>query len=394
VKTKYLLHIIILGIFVFSLINVSAFMPDTHLFIQDKATAEPISSELYTSCISDPGLCYTGNTLIDIGVYYYYTQKTKYATTHSPSFCKLLLENSAKIPGKDPNKMRICAIGGCLHLEQDLPSHSDNGLVLYSIKNSYLANSIIHVFAEQKVSNMVNSKDSGLKNEQINFLANANECEDLFIISMLGTDAFRDMDESSLREVYAGFVQEILSSTDTGYNPAFKEKSFLGDFDSIPFSILAVYTVLMSSFLLLVSLLTVKILRKQSKIRHWVGIVIFGFIFAIMVYLFIGAMTGNAFNYFIKIIKPVSNLVPIGNPDTYVNRAIENTKLFFQQGETHLIGKDPSGLGTNPVLTQADASVLWMDYLLLVLLIISLGIFIWFLFKKNKVNVKGGIISL
>ena len=376
--------LIISSLFLFFLIgNVMAFMPDTHLYILNKATAEPINTDMYTSCIKYPNLCYGGNTLMDIGVYYYYTQKTKYVTTHSPSFCKLLLENSAKIPGKDPEKQRACA-EGCTHLPADLVSHSDNGLVQYAIKNSFLANSIIHVFAEQKVSNIVNSRDPGLKNQQIDFLDSANECEDLFITSMLGTDAFKDMDESSLRAVYTNFVQEILSSTDTGYNPAFKEKSFLGNFDSIPFSISAIYIVLMVSFLLMIILLFLKIFRRQSKVRHWIGIIIFGFIFAVMFYLFLGALTGNAFNYFIKVIKPVSNLVPIGNADNYLNRAIDNTKLFFQQGETSLIGTDPSGLGTNPVLTEADASIIWMDYLIFGVIIVALLLFIWFLFKKNK----------
>jgi hypothetical protein len=329
--------------------------------------------------------------LIDIGVYYYYTQGSKYQTTHSPSFAKLLIENAPKISGKDADKMMACAIGGGLtHLPADLASHGPNGVVQYSITHSFLANSVVHVFAEQHVDNIVVSREPGIKQQETDFLASANECEDLFITSMMGTDAFKDMSEADLRNVYHDFIQEILTSQGSSYDPAFKEKSFIGELDSLPISLLVGYFILMFIFILILILIIIKIIKKQFKWRLIFGIIIFGGLAILMIYFAINMVQGTTFKSFINLIKPISNLVPIGNADTYINNGIDNTRQVLLNGETWLEGKDPSGMGTNPVLINASNQVMWVDYIILGILVLFLIWLAWYVLKRNKVVTKQG----
>ena|SRR3990167_7768268 len=380
---------------------VDSFMPPHHLYIWNKATAEPMNTDFYTLCMKYPNLCYSGDILIDIGVYYYYTQGAKYQTTHSPSFCKLLLENAPKIPNtnNDPNwgeKMKSCAVGGCTHGPADLASHGPNGMVQHAILNSFLVNAISHVLAEQHASNIIEARDPSILDQQFDFLNSAGTCQDLYVTSMLGTDAYKDMGKAELDNVYASFVQEILTSQNQGnsYNPAFKEKSFLGSIDSIPFSIVAIYVSIMSIFLLLNILLVFKIFKKQAKVRHFAGIIIFGFLFVILAWFFISAMQGTVFASFVTFIRPISNFMPIGNVDTYTNMGIQNTINVLRNGETSLEGTDPSGLGTNPVLIEASEQVLIVDYIILAVILILFFWFVWYLFKKNKVIQSRGGFSL
>lgn len=390
-KYKFL-YLVVCSIFLISLAsNASAFFPVTHRYIWEQATLQPIDTEFYTACMKYPDLCYAGNILVDVTVIFYYSQGVLYSTAHQPPFCSAMLDNIAKIPGADPERMRACAISACSHQSGDLPSHSDSGLVQYSIKHSFLTNSIIHTFAEQKVDSYLENKYPELKQESDTSLISAyRECEPLFVTTLLGESAYQSagLSKEELEAIFDDFISEIVSSTETGYDPSFKQKNFLGTLDSIPYSILGIYIVIMLGSLLICVLLVIKIFRRNAKIRHYIGMIIFLPIFIVLLILFIGAVQGNAFKTFVTLIKPISELVPIGNPDTYINMGIDNTKKLFLKGEIALENTDASGRGINPVLDVADSQVMWADYLIFGGLAIFLIWFIYFLFKSNKIKSK------
>ena len=215
-------------------------------------------------------------------------------------------------------------------------------------------------------------------------LAGYKECEPLFTLALLGDSQFTGMTEEDVSQVYETFITEIVNSH-TGYDPGFKNKSFFVTLQSVPFVILATYLFFMLGSLLVSILLVFKIFKRQSKIRHWIGLIIFLPIFLVMIYLFIGALNGSAFNSFVNVIRPISNFVPIGNPEFYVNAAIKNTRDLLSEGPEWLVGTYASGRGTNPVLDNANKDVMFFDYILLFVLGLFLIWFIWFLFKRNKV---------
>jgi len=398
-KNKILLITIIFGIMILSTINVMAFMPKfTHKWIFDEAIKEPVNSDFYTSCIKYPDLCYAGNVLVDVSVIYYYTGRDLYSATHSPVFAKSLLENSAKIPGKDIEKMRACAIGGATHQPADIVSHSRigglngrDGLVSYSIKHSLLVNEIIHVFSEQKVDNYVEEKYGvSVGQESEDYLASYKECQDLFILTMLGDNAYQQtgLTRADLEEVFQDFIWEVVNSQQVGYNPAFKEKSFLGTLNSLPTFLLGGYVLVLLIFLTLSVLLIIKMIKKDFRIRNFIGLLIFLPIFIILAYLFIGAVQGKAFDYFVGVIKPISDIVPTGNIQSYLDAAVANTKQLFQNNEQWLEGTDASGRASFPVLDEANASVITYDYIILIALALVFIWFIYYLFKRNKLEVK------
>lgn len=382
-------------IFLLSINNINAFMPKfSHKYITDRALEQPIDSEFYRACMKYPKLCFSGVVLNDVSVIFYYTARGKYTATHNPPFCKELIDNIAKIPNREPERMRACAIGGCIHQPQDIPSHSlinnRDGMVAYSITHSLLMNNIIHVFAEQKLDNYVERKDFLIGKESEDYLLEYKECQDLFTVALMGEPAYSGMSQEELDKTFETFITEVRNSQDTGYNPGFENKSFFVTIQSIPFVILGSYIAIMLGFLLLSILLIFKIIKGDRRIRVWVGLLIFIPIASILIYLFISSLQGSVFNNFINLIKPVSELVPLGGDEEYLNAAIENTRALLLQGPTWLEGTDASGLSTNPVLINADSRVINYDYLILILLVVSLVWFIWFLFKKNKLINKGG----
>jgi len=392
-KNRY--FVLLSLVFVFFLLmmqSVQAFMPNTHKLVLDESLKSNLGSKFYEDCMAFPDLCFAGDILADVSVIFYYTGRGKYVTTHVPSFCKKMLENVARVPGSDPNEMRACAIGACLHQPTDIVSHSEignmPGMVSYAISHSFLANSVIHVFAEQHLDNWVTSQSQYSEQESKTILSDSyRKCQPLFVLTMLGESSYNGMGQVDLNNIFDTFVAEITSGT-TGYDPAFEKKSPFVTLKSVPTIILALYFLIMAYFALISDLLIVRIFRRDFRTRNFIALIIFLPIFLIMAYLIIGTMQGSAFNTFINIIKPISNLVPIGNPETWINLATDSTKDLLKNDEQWLVGKDASGLGTNPVLDEASASILTYDYIILGILILGFVVFTWYLFKKNKI--KGG----
>ena len=353
--------------------NVAAFMPkNTHKLIHQESVATPQTTELYKACMKYPSLCYSGNVLTDISVIWYWTEGYKYAVTHQPNFCRNLIESATN------DKEYACAVGGCMHQPADIVSH--NKMVPYAIEHSLLANTVIHVFAEQKVDNWVARNNPNIGNVAINQMSDYDQCMPLFKRVMLGYDEYGDMTEDEVDSKFDKFIEEIKNSQ-TGYDQAYKSKGVAVNLAAIPFSIIAVFILFMLFFGLMVSLLIIKLFKRDFRLRVWIGLIIFGFLLAIMVWIFYANLTGQAFQAIITIATPVSELVPLGaNPEVYVDQAIENSKAFLAQGQSWLVNSDASGF---PALQAADRGILLWDYIILFILTIGLVLFVYWIFKKN-----------
>lgn len=384
-KRKNILVFVFMFIFLFATIaQVSAFMPkNTHRLIHETAMAEQVDSDWYRACQKYPTLCYTGNVLTDVSVIWYWTEGYKYSVTHSPNFCRGLIESA------ENEQEYACAIGGCMHQPADIASHSEKdgvkGLVPTTIENSFLANNIIHVFAEQKVDTWVVDNYPGIEDTAETALIDYDACVPLFKRVMLGYEEYGDITEEEVDVKFEKFITEIQNSK-TGYDPAFEKKSFLVNFKSLPFSIIAIYAIFMSFFLLVSILLVIKIIKKDAKVRHIVAVIIFGFFAGILIYIFVANLTGSAFQAVLNVASPISKLVPIGeSPQTYVNNGIENTKEFLREGPQWLTDTEASGF---TALEKADKKILPADYVILVILVILMIWYLYYLFKSNKIKAK------
>lgn len=414
-----------------SIASVSAFMPkNTHKLIHTSSVADPVDSELWRACNKYPSLCYTGNVLTDISVIWYWTEGYKYAVTHSPNFCRALIEEA------NNDQEYACAVGGCLHQPADIVSHND--MVPYAIKHSLLANVVIHVFAEQQVDTWVTKNYPGIGDEALNYLSDYETCTPLFKRVMLGQQEFSDITEEEVNDKFDKFIVEIMTSQ-TGYDTAFKQKSVAVNFKSIPFTVLGIYILLMSYLIFITLLVFVKIFKKQAMLRHYVSLIIFLPLSLAFGYVFISNLQGSAFNSivtiativtspilyyiltgitFILFIFAVANtiksdkktfgavislllffgsllflylsvisgdgIVPLGNtPEFYVNQAITFSKELLTQGTVWLTDKEASGF---TALDEADRQILLYDYILLFALVVFFSWYTWFLLRKNKIK--------
>jgi hypothetical protein len=384
-KFSLFLAIVLFLILILNVTAVDGFMPKaTHREIFEQSTQNPIDSEVYRECMKYPSLCYSGAVLVDLSVLYYYTDPDKYVATHSPSFYRKLIENA-----KDEKEL-ACAQGGGIHLTGDDISH--NVMVPYAIQHTYIVNSMIHVFAEQKLDTWVMDTYPGVDDNAINDLGDYEQCKDLYERTMIGDAAYQKsgMTQTQIDALYNLFINEIRNSQKTGYDTAFKDKGIFVSIKAIPLGILIGVFSFTAMLVIIILLLIIMIIKGKGKFRHYLGLIIFVPITILIIYFIVSLIQGSAFNNFLNVISPVSKLVPIGDEQTIINTAIYSTKLFLNTGQNYLNGKDPSGF-TN--LEKADNSVIYFDYFIGFVMLIGFILFVYFLFKKNKINA-GEIISL
>ena len=352
------LLLILLTFFLIS--NVSAFFPITHSAIGQDLFNMSLDSNNYKSCKNNMNACMVGNILTDASVTFYYSNRDKYIYTHSPSFGISLLKNAN-------SEVEIaCAEGAMLHQSQDLISHKQ--MVPYCIKHTWLPNVIIHPFCEQKLDSILLRENPSLKSENMLALNDFQDCVPLFKRVLQGSEEYKDVD---LDAIFAKFIAEVQGSK-TGYDVSFNNVT------ALPFFIIALWAII-TLFLLTFTILI--IFKKNKNLLNWITLIIVGIILAFFIYLFIANLTGNAFNTLLLVIKPVSNLVPIGNAHGYVDSAIYNSKQFFLQGESFLYNTDASGFTE---LNRADASIRIPEYIILTILIISLVALIYFNLRRKK----------
>jgi len=361
-------YIFILALFgmLFLLPISSAFFPDSHKYIQEQVMKDPINSDMYKACNDNPAACFSGNLLSDVSVIFYYTTFNRYAVTHSPAFCKQLLDQAN---GPTEN---ACAVGGCLHQTQDPLSHLF--MVDYAITHTGLPNSIIHPPAEQHEDNLINAIDPGIHQRRIDATESFRDCVPLFKRVLSQRDEYRGV---NLDSMFDKFVQEASASKKTGYDPSFN------NITSIPTGFLFSFLGIMLLTLFLWGLLLVKRIRFKERrtIWNWITFGLLTIFSAIFLYLFIANLGGKAFEAYTSIIRPLSNFVPIGNSNTYVTQAIAAGRNFLDKGFPVLVNTDPSG---GAALAVADKSIVVFQYVFAIILVAVIIALVYLNLRKKK----------
>lgn len=339
---KKVISILMLSLVLLSTMSfVLAYFPDTHYYINKQSLENPLNTELYNACANNPDICFAGNTLSDVSVLFYYTSFERYAVTHSPAFCQQMLDQA------NGDIELACAVGACLHQTQDW--HSHNEMVPYAIEHSFLPNGIIHPPSEQHLDNILNSEHPEIHQERLIATEQFDKCVPLFKRVIADQDEYRGVNLDSL---FNKFVIEM-QGEETGYNPSFD------NIKSIPFLVIAVYSIILLMFATLTGLIIFRRLRFKDRRTwiNWISVVLFGFVTAILIFGFVANLGGQAFGAYQFLIKPVSNLVPIGGFS--VDSSVDFSRQFLEQGVSALYGTDASG---SEKLTSADITIRGMQY--------------------------------
>ncbi len=362
--------------------NVSALFPISHSYVMDEIMKSNINSNFFQICSKYKSLCYSGGTLSDVSVLYYYSNKAdsglgrRYLVTHQPNWCSALLR------GAVGDQELACAIGGCLHQPAgDYQSH--NIMVPYCIEHSFFPNSFSHVFCEQHLDNIIESKNPNIKNEVISSLDSYQICVPLFKRVLQGEKDYYGVELDAL---FNNFINEI--QTNKSFKPSWDNIS------SIPLMIIIEYFSAMSLIFLIAILIIFKRLRYKERrtIFNWISLIILILIFSVLTFILIAKIGGMGFNTFVAIIKPISGLFPIGDGDKIIQISIQGGQQFLIQGEgwfsTDTGGqayKDASG---QYALQKADQSIASVQYIVSAVLIILLILFLYLNFRGKGKQVK------
>ena len=339
---------------------VSSFFPISHRYIFEKSLSVQIDSNIKRAIDKYPDLAYASSELVDVSVIYYLTKFSRYSVTHSPSFCRSLLENAN-------TEKEIAIAGGCIiHLSSDLQSH--NEMVPYSIKKTLLVNTLIHPFSEEHLDIYVENLDPTIKSRTITSMNSYKEAIPLLKKVLQENIEYRGVD---LDLMFDKFVKEMQGSK-TGYDASFN------NITALPLILIAVYIGIMALSFLFVILL---IFKREKNIFNYISLFLVSLFFIFLLFIFIVNIGGKSFQVFVKIIKPISNLVPIGNPEYHLQKAIDNTVNAFKYGEQTLYGKEPSGATE---LKKASNSIIVYDYIILFIIVTLIAIFIYFNLRKKR----------
>jgi len=346
--------------------TVSAHMPLTHWVDLEKAIDKASGStlDLYDACKNHLDLCYAGDTLTDVSVMYYYTYFKRYSITHSPTFCRALIDQAR---GEEE---LACAVGACIHQAQDLPSHTQ--MVPYAIEHTFLPNQIIHPFAEQHEDNIVNKQNPGANAIAMGKLESYKTCSDLYKRVLSGEKDYKGIDLDSLFEAFIAQVQT------SGY----KGISF-GRIMTIPFAIVAAYFAFMAFFLTLMILIVFKklVYSDRRKWYHWLTVSGILIVLLIMGGLAFAFAAGAGMTTFQWLISPISNFVPIGDVSSIQQQTIDNTANVLIYGEAFLEGKDASGI---KYLEASNAKIMTPLVVILTILIVATILLIWLNLRTPK----------
>lgn len=371
--------------------TINAFMIPTHDYLQTTSTETYIgsSTSFYESAVKYPKLVFIGNTLTDISVAYYYVNKgTKYEITHSPGFCQAMLDNAVGTPGVTTQEEEFaCAVGSCVHASQDWVSHTQ--MVPYSIRHTGLPNEVIHVFAEQHLDNYVQKNYPWVKSEIMELTPEDwNKCIPLLKRTLEGYNEYKnDLETGKTDDLINTFIAEGYNSVDpqskTSYDIAFKNKvSIFGKISLIPTRFLMLYV---GSMMLFATLGILLIFKSNKAVINWLSISLFIGIAGIMIWLFIALLMGTAFQTVVTFVKPVSNLVPIGSPDSRLDSAITSTQRLFSEGESYIADLNSPKIASGfQELAKANQDVKPLSYAIIVVVIFLFLFLIYINFKPKK----------
>lgn len=376
---------------------VSSFMLPTHTYVNDQVISTyQGTSEFYELALKYPKLVNIGDYLTDLSVIYYYTDiggegiGKKYLVTHSPGFCVNALANAKGYPEYNVTleESRACSVGICLHeATQDTVSHGI--MVPYSIRHTLIPNQVIHVPSEQHLDTFTQSNHPEVRAE-IESLTPEDwqKCIPLVKETLLGYADYQDeVISGKTDDLINAFIFEVYNSVNpesaTSYDLAFKDKvSIFGKINLVPTGFLVGYISLM---LLFGTVAVLTIFKKDKRLLNYIVIVLFGFFAVIMAIVFIAMLNGSAFQTIVFLVRPISNLVPIGSPQSYIDMSIENGKALFDQGESYVADTENPKIGSGYLeLKQANEDIKVYNYIEIGVIILVLIWLLYLNFRRKK----------
>ncbi len=350
-----------------------AFMPETHIDIDQIAmglTANTPNGQLVAKYPMDFYAC---NTLADQSLFRYYDDGffkigQTYKDTHSLGMCLYLIEIAKNQYPNDESQM-ACALGACAHLVQDTVAHND--FVEVSIKATGLPNPMVHPFAEEGLNDIVATPQ--LRCDVKNSLKQtAAKHKELFRTALASVDSKIPFDT-----MFDTFTSTVIGTGDCG---GYQQYSFtFSSLRAIPTSI---HFILISLLVFAVAMIWLLKGIWQNNIFSKVFFILNIFLGVFIILAYILFLTNNIWWFFTTFSRPISAIMPIGNPATYIQKGVDNTVSLLRQGPTFVTSvADPSGEAN---LIAAGKSGELMRWVVSIILLGGLGFLGYRAFKGGK----------
>lgn len=384
-KNKLLLiPFVFIIVSLFYSLQVVAYFPDTHAYIINTVCDRMEGKQTPVSRVSCSNIreVIAGNLASDISVVFYFTEFQKYEVTHSPLFCKRMIEEA-----KNERQLAF-AYGSCMHHPSDSSSH--NNLIPYAILHTFQPNYFIHPIAEESVNDKIVTKSLTTQTREALDIfkedcEDINNCNNEFIAQLervlksdntyrgtLGNQA--GFEQVDIKRLVGLFIAQVQG--DTGYSLGYSS------IFAVP-KILIVFIIL--AFIVSLILLIV-ILKKQEQknvITKYIALPILAVSCILSFLAIIGLFTGTAFQMYKFITAPITVITPLGNWQSYVEIGVRESIVFFNRGDTFTI-LDPTGIEN---IRQAEKPILWfwrIGIFIFSLYILWLLYSIFFRKKKGK----------
>lgn len=350
---------------------VAAWMPETHNLIIQEALEKAPNSLVGKVISQHPQDCTACVVLDDIAVFYYFADGfnaigREYKATHSLNFCKSMITVAQTQP--DYEAALTCAYCACLHHTADSVSH--NFFIPASIQASYMPNGITHVFAEEKVNDIIytNALASDVKSALV---AKAPVHKELFR-KVLTQPLKEGGNRVDFDKMYDTFVKQVSESKK--FSPG-----FVG-FVAIP---MGIHVVLFTFILFNAIIIWFLYKRGMKGIFSKVTTVISLGCIAFIVFAYVIFFQGEIWRVFQAVSTPVSAIIPTPNYQAYLNTAVDKSVGFMNSGAAYLTATNvPDPAGTN-ALIKASQSVAWVTYSLVALMLAAIGYMAYKIWKEG-----------
>lgn len=360
INYKVILFLFILFITISSAMS---WMPPTHTLQLQIAHSQAPNTPVGRIMTKYPQDVIACDILTDISVFYYFSEGftsigKEYKATHSTNLCTKMIE----LAGNDEQKL-ACAYGVCNHHVQDTVAH--NIFVPDQIKRTGIPNGLIHALSEEKMNDIYTTDEI----ESLARTALSNKAplhKEEFRKALVATGSNLPFDS-----MYDKFVDTVVGNAK--YSVGFQA------FTAVPASVHVMLILILSlNFAIVIYLLKIK---RNIFAKIWMGSSIFGIIFILGLYGLY--FTNNLWLAFQTFSTPLTWLIPIPNPDGYMQLAVQNTINLFQQGGLYVNGiTDPSG--SNALMTADKAGAGVRTVLSIIIIALVGGLAYLSLKKKGK----------
>jgi hypothetical protein len=272
-----------------------AFFPDTHTFMLDRLCESNVQSSVKTICCNNYPSCLAGVSMVDISVVYYFTEFQKYEITHSPSYCNRMIQLASD------DETRAFAYGTCIHQLQDSVSH--NYLVPYSISHTAIPNTVVHIFAEERLDDIIEGANPTIvrKTRDTLNIMKTNNYDNKYMTMLKGAllqeQAYNNVDVVELTDFFIGQVQ-----TSSGYKLGF----------STMWAVPTIVYVILFGLALVCGFGLYYIFSKRLHGFGAIGLgILCSVIIAFVILAVYGVASGSVFNIYEVISTPISAITPI-----------------------------------------------------------------------------------